>query len=73
MQKDPNGQILETLVDMSHAIGGRFDKVDDQIGELRSDMDRQFEDVRGRLDRIERIILEDHAHRLEVLERKVGI
>ena len=65
--------ILETLADMNEAIGNRFDKIDRNIMETRSDADSQFSEIRNQLDRIEHSILEEHARRIEVLERKVGI
>lgn len=73
-------EILESLSGLTEAVGSRFDKIDDRFGkldqnvfELRGDMDSQFVGVREQLDRIEHSILEEHARRIEALERKIGI
>jgi DNA-binding FrmR family transcriptional regulator len=73
-------EILETLNGLVGAVGSRLDRVDGEIKgsrkdltELKGDMDHQFSEVREQLDRIEHLILEEHARRLEALERKAGI
>lgn len=80
-------EILQALGGLTEAVGSRFDKVDDNLGEirkdataLRGDMNDQFrgvyrdlEQMKDQLDRIESSILNEHAKRLEALERKVGL
>ena len=73
MSKDNDNDILSALADINEAIGTRFDRVDQQVTELRADIDQQFSNVHNQLDRIEHTILEQHAGRLEVIERKLGI
>ncbi len=73
-------EILETLTGLTDAVGSRFDKIDGRFdkmekrdAEFRGDTDQQFSEIRGQLDRIEHSILEEHARRIEALERKIGI
>ncbi len=73
-------EILDTLSGLTEAVGSGFDKVnnhleklDGEVAELRSDMNNQFREVNAHLDRIEHSILEEHARRIEALERKVGL
>ena len=80
MSEKNEKEILETLVGLTGAVGSRFDKIDGHLEkldlgvvELHGDMDRQFADMRSQLDRVEHLILEEHARRLEALERSVGI
>ena len=75
-----NNEVLNTLADMNEAIGNKFDQAAEQTAEVRGDLNRfensvknQFAEVRSQLDRIENSILEDHARRIEVIERKIGI
>lgn len=86
MAKDINEEVIHTLADMNEAIGNRFDQVGEQIGEVRGDLNRlensvrnqftevngQLTEVRSQLDRIEHIILEDHARRIDALERQIS-
>ena len=62
MPKESNEEILHTLADMNEAIGGRFDRVDEQLADMQT-----------QLNRIETIILQEHARRIEALERKAGL
>ena len=62
MPKESNEEILHTLADMNEAIGGRFDRVDEQLVDMQT-----------QLNRIETIILQEHARRIEALERKAGL
>ena len=75
-----NKEILNTLADMNEAIGNKLDQAAEQTAEVRSDLNRfensvknQFAEVRSQLDRIENSILEDHARRIEAIERRIGI
>ena len=62
MPKESNEEILHTLADMNEAIGGRFDRVDEQLVDMQT-----------QLNQIETIILQEHARRIEALERKAGL
>ena len=62
MPKESNEEVLHTLADMNEAIGGRFDQVDEKLV-----------DMQAQLNRIENIVLQDHARRIEALERKVSL
>lgn len=68
-----NEEILSTLADMNEAIGNRFDKMGQEIAEFRGDMEQRLTHILQRLNRIEDLILQEHARRLEALERKVGL
>ena len=73
-------EILDTLTGLTEVVGSGFDKVnthlekiDTEVAELRTDMNDQLHEVNAHLDRIEHSILEEHARRIEALERKVGL
>lgn len=57
-------EIISTLADLNEAIGNRFDKMG---------MEQRLTHILQRLNRIEDMILREHARRLEELERKVGL
>lgn len=65
-------EILHTLTDMNEAIGSRFDEMGQEIAEFRGDMEQRLTHILERLNRIEDIILRDHARRIEALERQTG-
>lgn len=69
-------EILHTLADMNEAIGANFEKVWTEFADIRGRLDRndqQLAHIIDRLNRIEQIILQEHARRIEALERKVGL
>lgn len=68
-----NEKVLSTLADMNEAIGNRFDEIGQEIAEFRGDMEQRLTHILQRLNRIEDLILQEHARRLEALERKVGL
>ena len=78
-----NEAILSTLADMNEAIGARFDRVDERFAEVDrrfdkvdqrfNSVDQELAHILERLNRIEDHILQEHARRLEALERKVGL
>lgn len=71
MVKEPNSDkdVLGALAGLAEAVGLRFDKVDGRLDK----MDQHLTDIDHKLERIEAIILRDHQHRIEVLERKAGV
>ncbi len=75
MTKDTNEEILHTLADMNEAIGNNFEKVWAEFASVNGRFDRvdqQLTHVIERLNRIEEVILQEHARRIEALERKIG-
>ncbi|MDO8601650.1 MAG: hypothetical protein Q7R62_00750 [bacterium] len=51
--------MLSALADLHEAVGQGFQRVHTELG-----------DIRQQLDRIETIVLRDHQHRIEMLERR---
>ena len=75
MPKESNEEILHTLADMNEAIGNNFEKVWAEFASVNGRFDRvdqQLTHAIERLNRIENIVLQDHARRIEALERKIG-
>ena len=74
-EENNHNKIIETLADMNEAIGARFDRVDgrfDRMDQRLDRVDQNLTHILERLNRIEDIILQEHARRLEMLEQKAG-
>ncbi|MGI0016951.1 MAG: hypothetical protein ACREBU_26310 [Nitrososphaera sp.] len=81
MDNQENNNKHVTIDDLAVMIKKGFDDVDKQVGELKTDMDKQFDGVNDHLEKIE-LRLDNVAYRFELkelenrvifLERKVGI
>ena len=56
-----------TIEDLAAMVKHGFDDVTSKMAK-KAEVDRQFEEVNERLDRIEKLILADHKRRIERLE-----
>lgn len=59
-----------TIDDLAGMVKRGFDEITKTMAK-KADVDRQFAGVNERLDRIEKIFLVDHKHRIERLEFEV--
>jgi len=60
-----------TIDKLAIIVEGGFDRADKRIDQLETKMDKKFDDVYIRLDRIENLLLQDHLNRIERLEDSV--
>ena len=78
-----NKQIFSAIVDLHHATGKGFERVDKKLHDISEELigihkefgevHKEFDGVNLRLDQIEGILLRDHEQRIGAIEHKVGI
>ena len=63
---------IEDLAIMTEkGFSGVHNKIDEEIKNLRNDMNKRFDEVDERFDRIENITLRNHENKIENLEDKM--
>jgi hypothetical protein len=67
--KKDNQEILSAISNLAQATGKGFDDVRKEFGKVHV----KLADMTQQLERIERIVLQDHQRRLETIEHKLGI
>lgn len=62
---------ITTIEELAGMVNKGFNDVKADIQSLRTDMNKQFDEVYERFDKIEKLILEDHKRRIENLEKEL--